>query len=129
RFADCNELRFTITQNTAENWILRNSSGGWQHPIHIHMEHFQILKRSGGGCPFGGGGAGISAFRPNVPNVAASRKDTYRLQFKEAVTVCERFRDFVGDWPQHCHNTVHEDHAMMLLFQVQPGVIDNNKTP
>jgi len=24
---------------------------------------------------------------------------------------------------------VHEDHAMMLLFQVQPNVIDNNKTP
>jgi len=29
----------------------------------------------------------------------------------------------------HCHNTLHEDHAMMLLFQVRPGVIDNNKTP
>jgi len=29
----------------------------------------------------------------------------------------------------HCHNTVHEDHAMMLLFQVQPNVIDNNTEP
>jgi FtsP/CotA-like multicopper oxidase with cupredoxin domain len=35
----------------------------------------------------------------------------------------------VGDWPMHCHNTVHEDHAMMLLFQVQQGVIDNNQNP
>jgi FtsP/CotA-like multicopper oxidase with cupredoxin domain len=29
----------------------------------------------------------------------------------------------------HCHNTVHEDHAMMLLFEVQPGVIDNDTDP
>jgi FtsP/CotA-like multicopper oxidase with cupredoxin domain len=29
----------------------------------------------------------------------------------------------------HCHNTVHEDHAMMLLFQVQPNVIDNTYEP
>ena len=129
RFADCNELRFTITQNTPENWILQNDSGGWQHPIHIHLEHFQTLKRNGGGCPFGGGGAGISAFRPNVPNVEVSRKDTTRLQFNENITLFSRFRDFVGDWPMHCHNTLHEDHAMMLLFQVRPGVIDNNKTP
>jgi hypothetical protein len=39
------------------------------------------------------------------------------------VTTFSRFRDFVGDYPIHCHNTVHEDHAMMLLFQVQPNVI------
>jgi len=129
RFADCNELRFTVTQNTAENFILRNDSGGWQHPIHIHLEHFQTLKRNGGGCPFGGGGAGISAFRPNVPNVEVSRKDTTRLQFNENITLFSRFRDFVGDWPMHCHNTLHEDHAMMLLFQVRPRVVDNNKNP
>jgi hypothetical protein len=28
----------------------------------------------------------------------------------------------------HCHNTVHEDHAMMLLWQVQ-DVGDNNTEP
>src|SRR5262249_24893977 len=99
------------------------------HPIHLHLEHFQTLKRSGDDCAFRGGGAGISAVRPNVPKVEVSRKDTYRLQFNEDVTVFQRFRDFVGDWPMHCHNTLHEDHAMMLIFQVRPGVIENNKTP
>ena len=37
-----------------------------------------------------------------------------------------RFRDFVGRFPLHCHNVVHEDHAMMVL-----GLIDDvgdNKT-
>jgi FtsP/CotA-like multicopper oxidase with cupredoxin domain len=31
-----------------------------------------------------------------------------------------QFRDFLGDYPMHCHNTVHEDHAMMIRFQVVP---------
>ena len=93
------------------------------------MELFQILKRSSGDCRFRGGGAGISAFRPNVPNVEVSRKDTARLGFGEDITLFSRFGDFVGDWPMHCHNTLHEDHAMMLLFQVRPGVTDNNRNP
>jgi FtsP/CotA-like multicopper oxidase with cupredoxin domain len=112
QFADCETLRFTVQQNTAENWILQNSSGGWQHPIHVHLEENQILSRNG------------------VAPVAVerSRKDVIRLQFNETDRLFFRFRDFVGDWPMHCHNTVHEDHAMMLLFQVQP-VGDNKTTP
>jgi FtsP/CotA-like multicopper oxidase with cupredoxin domain len=145
KFANCNELRFAITQNSAENWMLRNPRDDWQHPIHIHLEQHQILSRSNNGgryysssgsgyrsrgdCRWGGGGAGISTTRPNVPNVEVSRKDTTRLQGDEDVKIFSRFRDFQGDWPMHCHNTIHEDHAMMLLFQVQPGVTDNNYNP
>jgi FtsP/CotA-like multicopper oxidase with cupredoxin domain len=58
-----------------------------------------------------------------------SRKDVTTLQFDEDATIFFRFRDFRGDWPMHCHNVVHEDHAMMLLFQVQPNVIDNTYEP
>src|SRR6266508_4227697 len=145
RFADCNELRFTVTQNSAENWVLINPRDDWHHPIHIHEEEHQILRRVNSGgrhdsrsgdrygdrgdCNFGGGGGGISATRPGVPNVEVSRKDVTRLQVDEDATIFFRFRDFAGDYPMHCHNTVHEDHAMMLLFQVQPNVIDNNTDP
>jgi FtsP/CotA-like multicopper oxidase with cupredoxin domain len=104
QFADCETIRFTVQQNTAENWVLQNSSGGWQHPIHIHLEEFQILNRNG------------------TPPTAVerSRKDVIRLQFNENDRLFFRFRDFLGDWPMHCHNTIHEDHAMLLLWQVQP---------
>jgi FtsP/CotA-like multicopper oxidase with cupredoxin domain len=149
QFADCDELRFTVTQNSAENWVLENPRDDWQHPIHVHLEEHQILKREdngghhssrsrdddgshsygSGNCPWPGGGAGISTTRPGVPNVEVSRKDVTTLQFDEDATLFFRFRDFRGDWPMHCHNTIHEDHAMMLLFQVQPGVIDNNDEP
>jgi FtsP/CotA-like multicopper oxidase with cupredoxin domain len=144
-FADCRDLRFTVTQNSAENWVLINPRDDWQHPIHIHLEEHQILSRVNSGghhssrsgdsygdrgdCNFQGGGGGMSTTRPGVPKVEVSRKDVTRLQFDEDATIFFRFRDFQGDWPMHCHNTVHEDHAMMLLFQVQPGVIDNNQNP
>lgn len=28
------------------------------------------------------------------------------------------FRDFTGDYVSHCHNVVHEDHAMMNAWTV-----------
>jgi FtsP/CotA-like multicopper oxidase with cupredoxin domain len=39
-----------------------------------------------------------------------------------------RFRDNLGVYPFHRHNTVHEDHQMMLLFNVAP-VGDTTRTP
>jgi FtsP/CotA-like multicopper oxidase with cupredoxin domain len=145
KFANCNDIRFAVTQNSAENWVFINPRDDWQHPIHVHLEEHQILSRVNSGghhssrsgdsygdrgdCNFGGGGGGISTTRPGVPNVEVSRKDVTRLQFDEDAKVFFRFRDFRGDWPMHCHNTVHEDHAMMLLFEVQPGVIDNDTDP
>jgi FtsP/CotA-like multicopper oxidase with cupredoxin domain len=147
KFASCNELRFTVTQNSAENWVIQNPRDDWQHPIHVHFEEHQILTRSanggryssysgshynssyGNGCAFQGGGGGMSTTRANVPNVEVSRKDVTRLQGDEDAKIFFRFRDFTGDYAMHCHNVVHEDHAMMLLFQVQPGVTDNNQNP
>ena len=39
-----------------------------------------------------------------------------------------RFRDFQGRYPFHCHNVVHEDHAMMLRWEIdQTG--DTNTLP
>ena len=29
-----------------------------------------------------------------------------------------RFRDYVGLYPMHCHNVVHEDHAMMVMWKI-----------
>src|SRR5262245_3710782 len=104
QFVDCNVTRFTVKKNTVEKWILQNNSGGWQHPIHIHFEEHQILSRNGA---------------PTAPSsVENARKDVTRVQFGERVEVLFRFRDFVGPFPLHCHNLVHEDHAMMLKWAI-----------
>jgi FtsP/CotA-like multicopper oxidase with cupredoxin domain len=111
---DCTQFRFTVQRNTAERWILRNNSGGWQHPIHIHLEEFRIIRRNDRLIRCG--------------DVEFSRKDVVRLGFNEEVELVMRFRDFRGGYPMHCHNTVHEDHQMMLLWQVQ-DVGDNDTEP
>jgi FtsP/CotA-like multicopper oxidase with cupredoxin domain len=102
--ANCADIRFTVTQNTAERWILQNNSGGWQHPIHIHFEEFQLVRRND------------RQIRPG--DVEFSRKDVVRLNFNEEVELLFRFRDYRGRYPMHCHNTIHEDHAMMLRFDI-----------
>jgi FtsP/CotA-like multicopper oxidase with cupredoxin domain len=111
---DCTRFRFTVQRNTAERWILRNNSGGWQHPIHIHLEHFRPIRRNDR--------------RIRCGNVDFSRKDTVRLGENEEIEIVMRFRDFRGGYPMHCHNTTHEDHQMMLLWQVQ-DVGDNLREP
>jgi FtsP/CotA-like multicopper oxidase with cupredoxin domain len=114
KLMDCTRFRLTPQINTAERWILENSSGGWQHPVHLHFEEFRILSRNG---------------RPVRPgNVEFARKDVVQLRFGEQIELLMRFRDFRGGYPMHCHNTVHEDHQMMLLFNVA-DVGDNNTRP
>ena len=112
RLMTCDEVRFRVRRNSAEKWIIQNNSGGWQHPIHIHFEEHQILSRNG-----------------RAPSaVERGRKDVTRLQFNETVELFFRFRDWHGFYPIHCHNTVHEDHAMMIRWLVD-DVGDSNPRP
>jgi FtsP/CotA-like multicopper oxidase with cupredoxin domain len=114
KFMDCTRFRFTCQVNEFERWIVQNDSGGWQHPVHIHFEEFQMLSRNG---------------RPVLPgDVEFARKDVMQLRDNDSVELLVRFRDMKGGFPFHCHNTVHEDHQMMMLFDVQDRG-DNNPRP
>jgi FtsP/CotA-like multicopper oxidase with cupredoxin domain len=112
QLVDCSQFRFKVQRNTAERWILQNNSGGWQHPIHIHFEEFRMVRRNNKIIQCG--------------DVEFGRKDVARLGFNEEIELLFRFRDFLGGYPVHCHNTVHEDHAMMLLFEM--AETGDNKT-
>jgi FtsP/CotA-like multicopper oxidase with cupredoxin domain len=97
-----------IKAETAEDWTLE-SAGGWTHPIHIHLEDFLVQNREGKAPP------ADERARKDVVRIgdgAVGDDNTRRL------LVAMQFRDFLGDYPMHCHNTVHEDHAMMIRFQV-----------
>jgi FtsP/CotA-like multicopper oxidase with cupredoxin domain len=93
-----------------EIWQL-NGAGGWSHPIHIHFEEGIVLAR---------GGAPPPAWE------TWARKDVYRIgpesDSKTDVTLAIRFREFAGTFMEHCHNTQHEDHAMLLRWDIEhPG--------
>ena len=91
-------------QGTAEIWNIVNNSGGWMHPVHIHFEEHQILSKNG----------------KTPPADEIAREDVIWLGHGETVKVFRRFRDFVGRYPTHCHNVVHEDHAMMFMWKIVP---------
>jgi FtsP/CotA-like multicopper oxidase with cupredoxin domain len=112
---DPNDIRFAIKRNTVEKWIFQNNSGGWQHPIHMHFEEFQTLTLNG-------------QAPKNSGIIERGRKDVLRLEHNMEAVVYFRFRDFLGKFPLHCHNVVHEDHAMMVLGQID-DVGDNNTQP
>jgi len=46
------------------------------------------------------------------------RKDVYRIGPAGSVSISLQFRDFGGMYMEHCHNTVHEDNAMLLRWDV-----------
>jgi FtsP/CotA-like multicopper oxidase with cupredoxin domain len=95
---------------TSEIWVLRNDSGGWFHPAHIHLTDFRILDRNG---------------RPPFA-YELGPKDVAYIGEGETVRVLMRFEGR-GRYMTHCHNLVHEDHDMMTQFEVvDPNVPDRN---
>ncbi len=101
-----------------EVWRLINS-GTWSHPIHIHLEEGIILRRDG---------------KPPPEWEQWARKDVYRLGPQEdsgsLVEIALRFREFAGTFMEHCHNTQHEDHAMLLRWDIEhPGQTKLMPTP
>ena len=89
-------------KDSVEIWELVNDSGGWQHPMHMHLIDFKILDRNG------------------KPPFAYERgpKDTAFLGENETVRAIVQFFEGTGKYMMHCHNLVHEDHDMMVQYEV-----------
>ena len=102
--ADYGRVSAAPKVGTREVWTLKNGGGGWDHPIHIHFEEGQILARDGKAS--------------NVPPWEKGRKDVYRLRPGGSITITLQFRDWGGMFMEHCHNTVHEDNAMLLRWDI-----------
>ncbi len=101
---DQNVITASPRQGTAEIWNIVNNSGAWMHPVHIHFEEHQILSKNG----------------KTPPADEIAREDVIWLGHGETVKIFRRFRDFTGRYPTHCHNVVHEDHAMMFMWKIVP---------
>ncbi|MGY4098021.1 multicopper oxidase family protein [Nocardia sp. R16R-3T] len=82
---------------TVEIWRL---TADFYHPVHIHLNPFQVLSR-GIGQP--------EAFD-------AGWKDTIDLRPAEEAAIAIRFDGYPGKYVFHCHNLEHEDMAMMANF-------------
>jgi manganese oxidase len=45
----------------------------------------------------------------------------YRLHPGGSITITMQFRDWGGMFMEHCHNTVHEDNAMLVRWDINGG--------
>ncbi len=105
--ADFGRISAAPNYGTGETWTLING-GTWDHPIHIHFEEGHILRRATNG--------GTTSLA--VPAWEAGRKDVYRLRPGDELTLFIQFRDWGGMFMEHCHNTMHEDNAMLLRWEI-----------
>jgi FtsP/CotA-like multicopper oxidase with cupredoxin domain len=122
QFFDENTVSEAIPQGGEELWIIQNPGGSWRHPVHIHFEEHRMLTRNG---------------KPVQPAtqlngaIDFSRRDVINLQTNDEVRLFMRFRDMGGSrtgnkqldnaynrYVMHCHNVVHEDHAMMVRWDI-----------
>ncbi len=90
-----------------EQWEITNGSGGWFHPVHIHLVDAKIIARNtNGGRAFAWEGG---------------PKDVFYAGENESITALMQFDTGAqagGRYMIHCHNLVHEDHDMMVQFSV-----------
>ncbi|MET0676173.1 MAG: multicopper oxidase domain-containing protein [Bradyrhizobium sp.] len=98
-----------------EHWTYVNGGGGWDHPIHLHFEEGVTINR---------GTDPIPATERNV------RKDVWRLRSngQRTVTFQVQFGENGGSYVNHCHNTVHEELAMLMRIQLLTGVPGSPQT-
>jgi FtsP/CotA-like multicopper oxidase with cupredoxin domain len=98
-----------------EHWTYVNGGGGWDHPIHLHFEEGITMNR---------GSATIPATEKLV------RKDVWRLRPGGQVQFQIQFGEYGGSYVNHCHNTVHEDFALLMRIQLLvSGINGSNPTP
>jgi len=96
-----------------EHWTYVNGGGGWDHPIHLHFEEGVTMNR--GSTPI-----------PATENLV--RKDVWHLNSGGQVTFQVQFGEYGGSYVNHCHNTVHEDFALLMRIQFLTGITGSPQT-
>jgi FtsP/CotA-like multicopper oxidase with cupredoxin domain len=112
-----------------EVWQLLNLTGD-THPIHLHLDPFQILSRRPIRYAIPDGGIGERDLTATitferdaddeldhaVDDNERGLKDTVRVNPNELVEIAVRFTTYSGRYMYHCHILEHEDRDMMRPF-------------
>ncbi len=93
-------------------WNVSNDRGGWNHPLHIHLVDFKILDRNG---------------LPPEPYEVGPKDVVYAGEYEQIRVIAQYHRE--GKYMIHCHNLVHEDHDMMVQYEVGRGGPDPLSAP
>lgn len=138
-----------IQEGTAEMWTIRNEGKNWSHPIHSHFTEFLLYSVNGKKFPANTVQSPdpkdprrrhdyFVPIEPAVVQPAANkcgykcpskpydvflggkRRDITTLLPNDEIEIFMRWKDFHGRYVMHCHNVVHEDHSMMVRWDIVP---------
>ena len=99
----------------AEEW--RATSLEINHPLHIHVNPFQIISikdHEGRDMTDSTG----PAFDPDYAGLKGEWKDTVMIKENARVAFRTRYERFTGDFVIHCHIMFHGDHGMMQNLRI-----------
>jgi FtsP/CotA-like multicopper oxidase with cupredoxin domain len=116
-----------------EVWRLINLTGD-THPIHLHLDPFQIVSRRAMRYQVPEGGiqdveltASVTLepdpedeLQHTIDDNERGLKDTIRVNPHEIVEIAVRFTNYSGRYMYHCHILEHEDRDMMRPFVTMP---------
>lgn len=107
---DHNRIDQVLPLGKAEEW--RASSLLADHPLHIHVNPFQIVSITDSQ------GRDVTdpkspAFDPDYDGLKGEWKDTVLVKQDLRVAFRTRYERFTGDFVLHCHIMYHGDHGMM----------------
>lgn len=108
----------TLPLGKAEEW--RASSLTLGHPLHIHVNPFQIISvkdHQGRDMTDPQG----PAFDPDYAGLKGEWKDTVMIKENVRVAFRTRYERFTGDFVIHCHIMFHGDHGMMQNLRISAG--------
>jgi FtsP/CotA-like multicopper oxidase with cupredoxin domain len=125
-----------VDEGSAEIWTIRNEGKNWSHPIHSHFTEFLLVKVNG--RPFKetwiqtrNPADSLRRYEYKNPEdtrnnplpvfFGGSRRDITTLLPNDEIEIFMRWKDFHGKYVMHCHNVVHEDHAMMIRWDLVPS--------
>lgn len=121
RSFDPKNVRY-LTLNQIQDWELTSALA--HHPFHIHINHFQLMKKYYNPCPDGGNnckGCERDTTRWVESQILPIWKDTYFVRQFEKTIMRTVYKDFTGKFVIHCHILDHEDQGMMQVVEIQEG--------
>ncbi|MBM3515793.1 MAG: hypothetical protein FJX59_19075, partial [Alphaproteobacteria bacterium] len=110
---DPNRIDRTLKLGGADEWTMSSFWGG--HPIHIHVNPFQIVSITD---PEGRDVSGPGDHQ--FANLKGAWKDTLFIEQGYVVTARMRYERYIGDFVLHCHILDHEDKGMMQNVRIAP---------
>jgi L-ascorbate oxidase len=112
---DHQRIDATLPLGKAEEW--RAASLSENHPLHIHVNPFQIISINDpeGRDMTDPKGA---AFDPDYAGLKGEWKDTVAVKQNARIAFRTRYERFTGDFVIHCHIMFHGDHGMMQNLRI-----------